>query len=534
MLMNTLHSKVPARLLFPDASGLGRMRAGFFMKRNLLSRLLLFVGALSFAACSGPPGGWNGGGGGGGGGGTSTVSFTLVADTFPANPSLLSYTVTVNEITLTPAGGTAVTLTPTNPLTVDLVRLQSDSAFLGTLTGVPAGAYTVTASLSAVGITFFNDTASTIIAGGTTCPSLAVCGAFLSASGTPQVASFTFTATAGGKQGIGLDFNLNSSLTLAGGTLTPSFGASVLSAFTLPRQNSNLATNQLDLIEDYVGVVSLTQAGSVTITQVGGNSITAQTTSTTAYDPDPTGTLCPSGTTSLSTCVGSNQLASMDAILNSDGTFSVLEIEPLDSTVQDIVEGTIVKINSSTQFAMVATNIIEAPTGSLISSLSIGDPLTVNIPTPNPFLVDTKGLDVVGSSAASLGTFQGQTTTAAMFPGQTVAVNVTNFTAQSGTTPAIATANTVTLRFSRFTASVAPLTTTTFDVAGLPTYFNFTSSSTFLVQAFVNTTRNTNLDGLSDLTTLSSSKPVALRALFFENPQLTLTPAFFAAKVRQH
>jgi len=506
------------------------------MKRNSFSLLSLLVGALSFAACSGPPGGWPGGGGGGGTG-TATVSFTLVADTFPANPSLLSYTITVNGITLTPTGsGSAVTLTPSPSPTIDLVRLQSDSAYLGTLTGVPAGSYTVTASISGVGITFLNDTGTAIAVGTSSCPVNAVCAENLSASGSPQISSFTFTAASNGTQGIGLDFNLNSSLTLAGGVLTGNFGTNVLSAFTLPRQGSNLAAGQLDLIEDFTGVVSLGQANNVTITSPTRGIITASSTSTTGYDSDPTGTLCNNAPTSLSGCVASNQLASMDAVLNADGTCSVLEIEPTDATVQDIVEGTVVPVSvPANSFAIIVTDKLPAASGSLISSLHLGDPLIVNIANiPNTFYVDTKGLDVQDASPAAYSTFFGQSSTSAIFSGQSIAIHVTAFTAQNGTTPASATADTVTLRFSRLTAGVQPLSTSTFTIGGIPSYFDFTPDSTFLVQAFVNAPRNTNLDGVTDLSNLSSTSPVSVRALFFENSGLSLQPAFFAAKVRQH
>jgi hypothetical protein len=503
------------------------------MKRNSFSLLSLLVGALSFAACSGPPGGWNGGGGGGTG--AATVSFTLVSDTFPLIPSLMSYTVTVNGITLTPTGsGSTVTLTPSSLHTIDLVRLQSDSAYLGTLTGVPAGSYTVTASISGVGITFLNNSTSAISIGSSSCASLEICSFSLSASGSPQIVSFTFNATSNGTQGIGLDFNLNSSLTLSGGVLSANFGSDVLSAFTLPRQGSNLSAGQLDLIEDFTGVTSLGQANNVTITSPTRGVITATSTSTTGYDPDPTGTLCNNAPTSLSECVASNQLASMDAVLNADGTFSVLEIEPLDASAQDIVEGTVVPVpENSNQFAMLVTDKLPAASGSLIGSLNLGDLVIVDITNiPNTFYVDTKGLNVQGASPAAYSSFFGQSTTSAIFPGQSIAIHITALGQQNGLP--LATADTVTLRFSRLTSVVQPLTSSTFTVSSIPTYFAFTSSSTFLVQAFVNAPRNTNLEGVTDLSSLSTIKPVSMRALYFNNSSNTISPTFFAAKVRQY
>src|SRR5438046_6922640 len=99
------------------------------------------------------------GGGGGGGGGNATVSFTLVADTLPANPSILSFNVSITGITLTPTSGTARTLNP-SPSVIDLMRLQSHTALLGTLTSVVARSYPVQVASSKPEITFLNDTPS--------------------------------------------------------------------------------------------------------------------------------------------------------------------------------------------------------------------------------------------------------------------------------------------------------------------------------------------------------------------------------------
>jgi hypothetical protein len=500
------------------------------MKRNPLYFLLVLVGALSLAACSGPKGS-----GVGGGGGTGTVSFILVSDTLPANPSILSFKVSIIGVALTPTSGAAQTLTP-SPAVVDLMRLQSDSAFLGTLTKVPAGTYTVTVSFSAPEVTFLNDTAGTITAGTTTCPKGAVCSASLTAIGAPQISGFTFTAAAGGTQGIGLDFNLKNSLTLAGGTLTANFNPAVLTAFTLPRANSNLASGQLDLVEDFTGTATVS-GQTATIASLTRGSITATTSSTTAFDPDPSATLCPTGTASLSACVRSNQIASMDAILNANGTFSILEIEPLLSSAQDIVEGTVVSINpaNQTQFTLVTTDKQQAATNSLIAALNTGDPLLVNLSTTvQPFEVDEKGLNVEQADPGTLNNFANATNTTAIHLGQTVAVHVTAFTAAAGTTSASAIVDKVILRWTRFSASVVTSSSSLITINTLPSYFNFTSASNFSVQAFVNAPRSTIVDGVTDLGSLSTTKPVEIRALFFENSSNSLTQAFFAAKVRQH
>src|SRR5690349_746250 len=82
----------------------------------------------------------------GGGGGTASLSLTLAAVPFvpPPNTSLLSFVVTINSVSLTPANGGSVVDIPLNTgtYTVDLTRLQSDSSFLGqTIATIPSGTY---------------------------------------------------------------------------------------------------------------------------------------------------------------------------------------------------------------------------------------------------------------------------------------------------------------------------------------------------------------------------------------------------------
>ncbi len=364
------------------------------MNRNKVLLVVLLLASFSLAACSGPKTVCTVNCGGGG---DATVSFTLVADTLPANPSILSFKVSIVGIVLTPASGSAQTLQPASPV-VDLMRLQSDTAFLGILTNVPSGSYTVQVSLSSLEMTFLNDTGAPITANGVTCPDTFVCTATLAAVGAPTITSFTFNAIASGQQGIEIDFNLNNAIALSGGTLSVNFNPAspnpgVFTAFTLPRTNANLGTNQLELIEDFTGVVSIS-GSTVTITSPTRGTLTATSTSNSFFDPSPDGSICP--TPATVNCVANGQIASVDAFLNTDGTLSLKEFEPLNATRQDFVEGTVYAVNTPTQFAIAVTDKVQLATNSLISGLNTGDLLTVNIPAPtlHPFFVDSKGLAV--------------------------------------------------------------------------------------------------------------------------------------------
>src|SRR5260370_12393301 len=116
--------------------------------------LLFFLlrASMTFSSCSGLPKTI-------GGGGTATVLLTLVSDTPPASPSLLSYKVTVTQVTLTPTTGTAFTFTPSPAPVFELMRLQSDSAFFAALLIVPsAHNSTSTISLCSPPLHFLNHT----------------------------------------------------------------------------------------------------------------------------------------------------------------------------------------------------------------------------------------------------------------------------------------------------------------------------------------------------------------------------------------
>jgi hypothetical protein len=173
----------------------------------------------------------------------------MVADTLPTNPSFFSFQVTIASITFTPAVGTATTVNLSPARTVDLTRLQTDTAFLGTFTNMPTGRYT-NATLVLSGnatITFLNDTPSTLSG----CPTLTICPLSLPASSNPA-AAISYTVSQNAVAGIGINLNIANAVSIAANALAVNFAnTNVLSAFTLPRTGSTLAAGQFDLIEDH-------------------------------------------------------------------------------------------------------------------------------------------------------------------------------------------------------------------------------------------------------------------------------------------
>src|SRR5882762_4327148 len=308
--------------------------------RNVLASLLS-ISAISLVACSGPknpsppPGG-----------GTATVSFTLTAAplTPPPSTNLLSFIVDVNTITLTSSTGTNVNI-PLNAasFSVDLTKLQSDSAFLGTSATVPAGSYTsMSVSLSSPVVTFCTQTA-----GNTGCASGSVT-TISGATAAPKIttAPFPLTLTANQKTGLAVTLNTGNALTVNTSQVVTAVNlgaANVLSANNLPSASSSLAAGHLDFVEDVTGVVTAVNAAtqSVTVKTATRGSLIAIANSSTVFSPNCTAFNL---SLSFSSCIVQGQVASLDTVLNSDGTFTLLEYDPLSTTTADWIEGIVTAI----------------------------------------------------------------------------------------------------------------------------------------------------------------------------------------------
>jgi hypothetical protein len=293
----------------------------------------------------------------------------------------------------------------------------------------------------------------------------------------------------------------------------------------LPPLFSSLPSSALDFIEDVTGVVSSVDAAkqSVTIETATKGSITAVA--------GPSTTVSPNCTTfnlgSTFTCAQQGQVASLETVLNADGTFALSGYDPLGITAGDWIEGVVgLPPSSSTQFQLVTNDLVLAPANSLIgNNLELGAPVTVTLVNPKPFVVDTKGLVVPNN------TFSGATDASVLTPGETLAVHVVSFTAGSGTTPAAASVDFVYLRFTRVTGSVASFAPPTlFAMQSFPSFFGLS------VPATVQLSSASNFEGITGASGLVSGQTASIRALYFGSPTgPTPTPTpFTAAKVRIH
>jgi hypothetical protein len=501
------------------------------MKHAKALTSFFLLATISLTACSGLPHGTctvNCGGGGG----TAALSLTLQAKplTPPPNVNILSYVVTIGGVTLTPASGGSV-VNITGSATFDLTRLESDSAFLGTFpTTLPTGTYTsMTVSLGGATVTY-----CTVTPGVPGCNANSVTQ--FSGGGTAPVITFPnggLVLTSSEQAGLSIDFNMGDTLTVANQVISKVdlTAINVLTTVTLGATHaSSLAANQLDYLDDVTGTVSVT-GNQVAVTTAEHGTITATADSNTFYSPNCT-TL---GFALSIACVQSNAVASIDAILNADGTVKLISYDPFptpSTTVTDWLEGTVTTTPiSSTQFLMVANDAAASVSGSLLPKPPpIGSPIIVNLANAAVFGVDTQGLDV----PADYTNFQGTTS---LLPGQTVAVHVTNYNVAGGLPGGIiVTTDNVQLRFSRVAGTAAAAGSTTgffLNSSSLPPLFDFTTAQELvqLTNGSPPSTNYTYYDGITTPTNITTGTTYSIRALYFGQND---AEPFVAAKVRQN
>ena len=166
--------------------------------------------------------------------------------------------------------------------------MQSDTAFLGSLSIAAETYNSATVTFSAPVLTVDNQSGATLNG---TCLSGTICQIILPAGSAEVVtAPFPLTLTSGQNTGISLNVNLANALTVTNNTLGLSFStAGSFTAAVLPRTGA--PSGSLDLIEDFVGKV--TAKGSTTLTVTAANGISlAMTLPASPVIEDPQG-LCP-------------------------------------------------------------------------------------------------------------------------------------------------------------------------------------------------------------------------------------------------
>lgn len=482
---------------------------GCHMNRRKAFSFLVFSVLLASVSCSGPktpcttncvqPG-------------NASVNVSI-SDAAPTNTSVMSFTLPILGVTLTPSGGGAkVSLFNSGTAAnFELTRLQSDSDLIATNVSAPAGAYTaVNVTVAAPSGVYFNGSGAAI----GSCANGAVCS--LSSTGAATI-TFSFTSplqlVGNQKQWLDLDFNLNNAIVSTNTSVSIDVTqANVLSVLTKPV--TGVPTADFANIDDFTGKVTAVSGSSITINSTVRGSLTAAITSTIPVN-DPQSQCTGGGKLS---CFGTGSIVSLQGVLTNTGVINGTELDIIDksTTPADEVEGTVYANTAcASGFGMILSD-SSISTSSPLASAGFGQNICLTLATGATFAVDTGILTNQGVLTSS---FTG------LFGGQTVRVKVSS--AVAGINNVIdVTASAVILRFSRFTATVFTGGNPAFTITSLPAYFG--QIVTPQVQTYVSATL---FEGVTDVTGVTATPPglVSVSALFL-NP--TITPPFAAAKVR--
>jgi hypothetical protein len=425
-----------------------------------------------------------------------------MTDTPLANVTILSAQVTLTGATLNPGNVPLLS----GATTLELTRLQTDVAYLGT-TLVKAGSYTsLTLTFANPNLTFENDTGVTFtgaICSGTIC-TLSPVATNLSANIT--LPTITVSKTAGA--GLLADVNLNA-------LLSASLGADFKNGTTVSTFTPGGVGAPPVGAEDVVGQVTLIDMTHNTFSfqnAVGVFSVAVN--SFTTFPNIPAGA-CP--TSSLS-CVKVGQILSVDIGIGSDGAAFARTVLLEDADASDAeVEGIVTALNPvSSQFTVVVLSESANPT---TTGLSIGTLATVQYTGTTPFDVDFAQAD--GIQVPTTGFLFGGA--AELMLGQQVQVR------RHPTLPGTSiTADRVRLRSSRITGTIQTIGAPFIHVGGLPSIFNSHSVALIQVQTFFPQTIITGTANSFD--TLALNRSVSVRGPLFPNAG---TPTLVASKVLQ-
>jgi hypothetical protein len=450
------------------------------------------------------------------GGGNATLNMTL-SDTPPTGVNIVSFTMPIVGISLTPSSGSPVSVFSSGSF--ELTQLQSDSAPIAVGVSVPAGSYT------AVSVTLGTSTGIFVNASGATigtCVANAVCSLPNGAATTITV-PITLTLTANQVEWIGLDVNLNNAITTSNGISIDFTQTGVLTALTTPR--TNIPSGDVDSVDDFTGLVTAYASGSsITVKSGTRGTMVATITSATTYD-DPQN-LC-TGFTNVAACISTATptVVSVQAYLTNTGAINVSEIDVIDTSGSDSVEGFIYPstCNGAGSFGLILSDSTVISGNTTLTGLPFGAGFCLTMNPTAVFLVDTGLLTTAIPSGASQSGFLSPSD---VVIGQVVRVQVSNVTA--GTLVG-ATANSVLLRYSRISGTVNTVSGANFTINGAPAYLGFKLPP--VVATFIN---NTIFEGVTDVSGLASPRPVAFRALFFANSgnSPVTSASFIAAKVR--
>jgi Domain of unknown function (DUF4382) len=494
---------------------------------KLPALFLVFLAAICLVSC------------GGTGGFSSSVltpagvPITMsVQDTPPAGVAVLSFQIQITSATLQPSDATkpAVTLL-TRPADVELSRLQSEPALLGSL-NVPAGSYNgVTVAFANPRMVILNNTGATIPIPGGTCDMNAACRVMPALNSTTVTVSgptapFPITLASNSPLGLLLHFDVNSSVQ-NDLSITPTIDLKKI----LPNAGVIHPQHIVGTITDvssppyFVLQPGLGAPAPVASTSTLPPIFRIKTDNNTKYIfvDDLKASPCASGSFS---CLAVGQTVNVTVNVMSDGSLLATLVSLLEQQNEPAFEGTVLKVDAANNQFVMALMGGQWGTGPAPSTnAAIGVVVTVTVAPNTVYEIDRDGFTIPAGLV-----FTGLTD---MIPGQTVEVQAlpTMVAASSAANPLPLMTKRVRLDETQVTAKVASIDTsvtppTAFTIGSLPPLFP--AASSIKVQTITGQTQFLNVTGVSGLSVGPPPDTVSISGLLFKSVP---TPTLLAEKV---
>lgn len=431
--------------------------------------------------------------------GATQVSLTL-RDAAATGVTVISFKIAIVGAALQSSSGNVSLLNGSEPVEVELTKLETESAFLGT-SQVPADTYTgMQVTLANPDLTVFNNSGNAIgpCPNNTTCEFAPAVSGSLTYTGPP----FPLTLNANSPSALQIDVNLNniinSDLTL---NLTNPSVLTVTQVAAPPGNGSNE--------NEVTGVIKSLGANQFVLQDpLSGTTLTINVNGQTEYDGfDEIG--CQQQTFS---CLATGQIVEVDQSVMADGTLVAQKVDLKDQNSEgETIEGSIVSLtgNPPTGFQMVVLDEV-----SNISGVSVGNSVAVTIQPGAVFQEDPSDVPIPTSLS-----FAGASDLAV---GQEVHIQPNSVSA--GPPITIATGS-IRLTDSQITASVASVNGSTITLNNLPGQF----TTAGIAQIVVQTSPLTEFEQVSGAGTLNPGDTVSVRGFLFN----TTPPTLVAEKVRK-
>lgn len=322
---------------------------------------------------------------------TTNVSLSI-SDAPPAGVTILRFQIQVMTASLQPASTSqsAVSML-TNPQEVELMHLQTESAFLVNL-NVPQGTYNgLSATFANPQMTIFNETGGTLTVGTQTCNNNSVCDLTPSLNQSTvtvmqPTSPFPITLAANSPVALLLHFDVNDSVQ-NDLSVTPTISLKEIPPpLTGPFQQFHV-----------VGTVSGITSPDFTLqTAFGNQTLTVETNSSTQYN---FGTSC---TAENFSCIATGQLLKVKVGLMAGGVLVATEVELFSPPSMPSFEGIVTAANASQNQFQVVLFWMDDPRHQF-GQMGAGFGITIQPTASAMFAIDSDGITLpTGLSFASV------------------------------------------------------------------------------------------------------------------------------------